>query len=158
VKKTQFSVEQITAVLQQTAAGVPLGDVCRQVGVSQHTFYRWRRPHRLAAADGPYRRRSVHLSRSLHEPPAAEGGRSYCPHRPEEPRQEQPLSRQISLKARWLNRARVPDQDALSKVTDHEPSGSSCETSHTAATRQSSTGILRLTTALCGERRRIAKP
>jgi hypothetical protein len=32
VKKKRFSVEQITAVLQQAEGGVPVGDVCRQVG------------------------------------------------------------------------------------------------------------------------------
>ena len=41
MKKTRCSGEHITAVLRQTAAGVPVGDVCRQVGVSQHTCYRW---------------------------------------------------------------------------------------------------------------------
>jgi putative transposase len=39
VKKKRFSVEQITAVLQQVAGGVPVGDVCRQVGISEQTFY-----------------------------------------------------------------------------------------------------------------------
>ena len=29
MKKKRFSVEQITSVLQQVAAGVPVGDVCR---------------------------------------------------------------------------------------------------------------------------------
>ena len=28
MKKTRFSVEHITAVLQQPATGVPVGDVC----------------------------------------------------------------------------------------------------------------------------------
>jgi len=42
VKKKRFSVEQITAVLQQVAGGVPVGDVCRQVGISEQTFYRWK--------------------------------------------------------------------------------------------------------------------
>ena len=42
MKKTRFSVEQITAVLQQVSGGVPVGDVCRQVGVSEQTFYRWK--------------------------------------------------------------------------------------------------------------------
>ena len=32
MKKKRFSVEQITAVLQQVDGGVPVGDVCRQVG------------------------------------------------------------------------------------------------------------------------------
>ena len=42
MKKKRFSVEQITSVLQQVAGGVPVGDVCRQVGVSEQTFYRWK--------------------------------------------------------------------------------------------------------------------
>jgi hypothetical protein len=33
VKKQRFSVEQITSVLQQVARRVPVGDVCRQVGI-----------------------------------------------------------------------------------------------------------------------------
>jgi putative transposase len=43
VKKKRFSVEQITAVLQQVAGGMPAGDVCRQVGISEQTFYRWKK-------------------------------------------------------------------------------------------------------------------
>ena len=38
MKKKRFSVEQITTVLQQAAARVPVGDVCRQVGISEQTF------------------------------------------------------------------------------------------------------------------------
>jgi putative transposase len=40
VKKKRFSVEQITAVLKQAESGSPVGDVCRQAGVSEQTFYR----------------------------------------------------------------------------------------------------------------------
>jgi putative transposase len=43
VKKKRFSVEQITAVLQHTEGGVPVGDVCRQVGSSEQTYYRWKK-------------------------------------------------------------------------------------------------------------------
>ena len=43
MKKKRFSVEQITAVLQQAATGVPMGDLCRQVGISEQTFYRWKK-------------------------------------------------------------------------------------------------------------------
>ena len=43
MKKKRFSVEQITAVLQQADGGVPVGDVCRHVGISEQTFYRWKR-------------------------------------------------------------------------------------------------------------------
>jgi len=45
VKKKRFSVEQITAVLQQVTGGVPVGDVCRQVGISEQTFYRWKKQY-----------------------------------------------------------------------------------------------------------------
>jgi putative transposase len=41
--KKRFSVEQITAVLQQAAQGVPVGDLCRKVGISEQTFYRWKK-------------------------------------------------------------------------------------------------------------------
>lgn len=45
MKKQRFSVEQITSVLQQVARGVPVGDVCRQVGISEQTFYRWKKSY-----------------------------------------------------------------------------------------------------------------
>jgi putative transposase len=45
VKRQRFSVEQITSVLQQVAQGVPVGDVCRQVGISEQTFYRWKKDY-----------------------------------------------------------------------------------------------------------------
>ena len=45
MKKKRFSVEQMTAVLQQVAGGVPVGDVCRQVGISEQTFYRWKKTY-----------------------------------------------------------------------------------------------------------------
>jgi putative transposase len=45
VKKKRFSVEQITAVLQQAEAGTPIGDLCRQVGISEQTFYRWKKAY-----------------------------------------------------------------------------------------------------------------
>jgi putative transposase len=43
VKRKRFSVEQITGVLTQVEGGVPVGDVCRQAGVSEQTFYRWKK-------------------------------------------------------------------------------------------------------------------
>jgi putative transposase len=45
VKRKRFSVEQITSVLQQVAGGMPVGDVCRQVGISEQTFYRWKKDY-----------------------------------------------------------------------------------------------------------------
>ena len=38
-----FSIEQITAVLKQGEGGIPVGDGCRQAGVSEQMFYRWKK-------------------------------------------------------------------------------------------------------------------
>jgi putative transposase len=43
VKKKRFSVEQITAVLQQADQGVPVADLCRKLGISEQSFYRWKK-------------------------------------------------------------------------------------------------------------------
>jgi putative transposase len=43
VKKKRHSVEQITGVLKQAEAGAAVADLCRQVGVSEQTFYRWKK-------------------------------------------------------------------------------------------------------------------
>ena len=45
MKKKPFHVEQITAVLQQAAQGVPIGDLCRKVGISEQSFYRWKKEY-----------------------------------------------------------------------------------------------------------------
>jgi putative transposase len=41
--KKRFSVEQITSVLQQAEQGVPIGDLCRKIGISEQSFYRWKK-------------------------------------------------------------------------------------------------------------------
>jgi putative transposase len=42
MKKSTFTEEQIIAVLKRVNAGQPVGDVCRQTGISDRTFYRWK--------------------------------------------------------------------------------------------------------------------
>jgi putative transposase len=36
-------VEQIAAVVKQSEMGVPVAELIRQVGISEQTFYRWKR-------------------------------------------------------------------------------------------------------------------
>jgi putative transposase len=43
VKRKRFSVEQIVAVLKQAELGMPVVDIIRKVGISEQTFYRWKR-------------------------------------------------------------------------------------------------------------------
>jgi len=42
MKRSRFSDEQITFALRQSEGGTPVADVCRQLGVSEATFYAWK--------------------------------------------------------------------------------------------------------------------
>ena len=41
-RKSQFTDEQIIRALREVDAGAKPGDVCRRLGVTEKTFYRWR--------------------------------------------------------------------------------------------------------------------
>ncbi len=43
MKRSRFSEEQIAYALRQSESGTPLGEACRQVGVSEATFYQWKK-------------------------------------------------------------------------------------------------------------------
>ena len=45
MKKSRFTEEQITFALRQADSGTPVADVCRQLGVSEATFYIWKRKY-----------------------------------------------------------------------------------------------------------------
>jgi putative transposase len=45
VKKKRFAVEQIVAILKQAELGIPIAELIRQVGVSEQTFYRWKKKY-----------------------------------------------------------------------------------------------------------------
>jgi putative transposase len=42
MKRSKYTEQQIIGILKQAEAGVALGDLCRQHGMSEGTFYRWR--------------------------------------------------------------------------------------------------------------------
>jgi len=45
MKKKRFSVEQIVAVLKQAELGLPVVDLIRKVGITDQTFYRWKKQY-----------------------------------------------------------------------------------------------------------------
>jgi putative transposase len=45
VKKSKFTTEQIVFALRQADAGLGIDEVCRKLGISQATFFRWRQKY-----------------------------------------------------------------------------------------------------------------
>jgi putative transposase len=45
MKRSKFSEEQVAYALRQAESGTPVADVCRQLGVSEATFYIWKKKY-----------------------------------------------------------------------------------------------------------------
>ena len=41
MRKSKFSEAQIAMALRQGEAGTPVGEICRKLGISQATYFRW---------------------------------------------------------------------------------------------------------------------
>ena len=43
MKKSRFTEEQIAYALKQAETGTPVAEVLRRMGISEQTFYRWKK-------------------------------------------------------------------------------------------------------------------
>src|SRR5438270_7359738 len=73
MKKSKFTEEQITYVLRQADAGTPVSDVCRSIGVSEATFYVWKKKYASMGVSELRRLRQLEDENVRNRPAAA-----YC--------------------------------------------------------------------------------
>jgi len=45
MKKNKFTDSQIAFILRQAEEGTPVAEVCRKSGISEQTYYRWRKKY-----------------------------------------------------------------------------------------------------------------
>src|SRR5690242_225118 len=45
MKHSRFSEEQVIYALRQAESGTPIGDLCRQYGIAEQTFYAWKKKY-----------------------------------------------------------------------------------------------------------------
>jgi putative transposase len=45
MKKLKFTEQQIAYALRQAEAGTRVAEVCRKMGISQNTFYQWKKKY-----------------------------------------------------------------------------------------------------------------
>ena len=45
MKRSKFSEQQIAFILRQAKEGTPIAEVCRKAGISEATYYNWRKKY-----------------------------------------------------------------------------------------------------------------
>ena len=45
MKKSNYSAEQVAFALRQAESGTSVPEICRKMGISEQTFYRWKRKY-----------------------------------------------------------------------------------------------------------------
>jgi putative transposase len=73
VKKSKFTEEQIAFALKQAELGTPVEEVCCKMGISDATFYNWRKkygglgPSALRRLNSPLHSFSGNLARACNQ-------------------------------------------------------------------------------------------
>ncbi len=52
MKRKRYSAEQIVSILRQAELGMAVGDIVRQLGISEQTFYRWKKQYAGMQVEG----------------------------------------------------------------------------------------------------------
>jgi putative transposase len=52
MKRKHHPAEQIVSVLRQAEMGMPVADIIRQLGISEQTFYRWKKQYGGMQSEG----------------------------------------------------------------------------------------------------------
>ena len=52
MRPSKFTNDEVVHALRQVKAGTPAVDVCRKLGITETTFYRWRKQHGGTAISG----------------------------------------------------------------------------------------------------------
>lgn len=75
MRTSKFSTEQIAQALRQAESGTPIVEICRELEVTEQTFYRWKRklgefgtPRGARAAPAPRREPEAQAARCRPEP------------------------------------------------------------------------------------------
>ena len=45
MKRSKYSAEQVTFALRQAESGTVVAEICRKMGISEQTFYRWKKKY-----------------------------------------------------------------------------------------------------------------
>ena len=64
MKKSRFTEQQIISILKQADAGVKVQDICRQHGISDATYYKWKSKYGGMEASDIKRLREVETENS----------------------------------------------------------------------------------------------
>ena len=64
MKKSRFSEQQIISILKQADAGIKVQDLCRQHGISDATYYKWKTKYGGMEASDIKRLREVEAENS----------------------------------------------------------------------------------------------
>lgn len=59
MKRSKFSETQVVYAIRQAESGTPVGDVCRQLGIAEQTFYAWKKKYAHLGVSELHRLRQV---------------------------------------------------------------------------------------------------